>query len=564
MGSFSVSDVAAKINPPQQISIGDMLNIARGAQAYKQAQAINPLAVQEAEANVSSAQTGAEKAKRVLQPEVSQAESLSTQAKQKAGLGDIELQVAQQKNNERLALQEFFKDPNNFQTNGQIDINKVNKAVPALAPLTGTDVIKNIADVSHNQTTAKEASQKFKQGTRALVAQTLLVGGRSGNQNPEYYKKELDNLLTSDPTNKELNDYVNAQKNLIDKAPKDTDFANGAIQHAQELLTPLEQETALAPKNKMIDLGGNVVSAVETPSVGNKPPSIAVKSVVGKKTLTPQIVTSETGAPVQFGGGGAGVVPNSGNITANVEGGVGANAMPNKPTIDMSLPPSSKAIKIVPGEPYDAFRARAAEVAKMIPVAAQALSPNNPDSIQGAQYTNDKVLHLLDNPKLEIGPIAKAIAEKTGNIGLSNEQQEIQKYLEQRMRMEAARTNQDQNSQRVAFGSFGTDKEALREIIYKDKGTLAGQELYNKGILNNAGDINSPNFQAVNKFNAEYSKLNDPKVSHLIGVIGEKSLNDLSQSDKKHISKEFKGMSSNQINALFEKRQRLLNLVEGK
>jgi len=557
MAGVSTVNTNLTVEQPNRMSIGDMLNIARGAQAYKQAEQVNPLLVQQQQAETELAQ-------KTLQPKIEQQGYVTQQAQQKTNLGDIDVQVAQQKNNERLALQEFFKDPENFQTNGQIDINKVNKAVPALAPLTGTEVIKNIADVSHNQTTAKEASQKFKQGTRALVAQTLSVAGRSGNQDPKYYIKELDNLLTSDPTNKELIDYVNAQKNLIDKAPKNTDLANGAIQHAQDLLTASEQETALARKAGTADLGGAVYSTEIQPSIGTNKPTITLGPKLGTKTLAPQVVTSETGAPVILAGGGGNNV-GAGRAGTNVAGtGVGGNAMPGKSTIDMTAPPVSKAIKIVPGEPYDAFRTRAAEVGKMIPAAAQALSPNNPDSIQGAQYTNDKVLHLLDNPKLEIGPIAKAIAEKTGNIGLSNEQQEIQKYLEQRMRMEAARTNQDQNSQRVAFGSFGTDKEALREIIYKDKGTLAGQELYNKGILNNAGDINSPNFQAVNKFNAEYSKLNDPKVAHLIGVIGDKSLNDLSQSDKKHISKEFKGMSPNQINALFEKRQKLLNLVEGK
>jgi len=54
MADFNVSDVASRVNPPQQISIGDMLNIARGAQAYKQAQEINPLLTEEARQKVKS------------------------------------------------------------------------------------------------------------------------------------------------------------------------------------------------------------------------------------------------------------------------------------------------------------------------------------------------------------------------------------------------------------------------------------------------------------------------------------------------------------------------------
>jgi len=83
MADFNVSDVASRINPPQQVSIGDMLNIARGAQAYKQANEINPLLIEEAKATLSSAQTGAEKAKRSLEPEIAR----TTAESQKSVLG---------------------------------------------------------------------------------------------------------------------------------------------------------------------------------------------------------------------------------------------------------------------------------------------------------------------------------------------------------------------------------------------------------------------------------------------------------------------------------------------
>ena len=47
MADFNLSDVASKVQGPQQMSLGDMLNIARGAQAYQQANEINPLAIKE-------------------------------------------------------------------------------------------------------------------------------------------------------------------------------------------------------------------------------------------------------------------------------------------------------------------------------------------------------------------------------------------------------------------------------------------------------------------------------------------------------------------------------------
>ena len=56
MAEYNVSTVASEIKPPQVTSIGDMLNIARGAQAYQQAQQINPIAVQQQQATTQAAQ----------------------------------------------------------------------------------------------------------------------------------------------------------------------------------------------------------------------------------------------------------------------------------------------------------------------------------------------------------------------------------------------------------------------------------------------------------------------------------------------------------------------------
>ena len=89
MADFNFSDVASKVQGPQQMSLGDMLNIARGAQAYQQAGQLNPLAVKEAEAKLSTAQTGAEKAKRTLEPDVKSSELAAKLAE--ANVNDAQL-----------------------------------------------------------------------------------------------------------------------------------------------------------------------------------------------------------------------------------------------------------------------------------------------------------------------------------------------------------------------------------------------------------------------------------------------------------------------------------------
>ena len=343
-------------------------------------------------------------------------------------------------------------------------------------------------------------------------------------------------------------------------------------------LSTQSQLEALYPKVGQIDVGGNIVSTSQgNPLLASETPGVPTGPYL-QKSLAPQVATSPTGGPMAFGGGG---VPQAGNLenrpvqvqVAPTGGGIAATGMQqNAPQTNvpqgggvtsqsMSQSKGGSAIPYVPGEPYDAFKVRAGDVAKMPKAASEALNINNIDSIPNARYTNEKIQKMLDNPNLNIGPIADAIAKQTGGIGLSADQQEIMKYLEQRIRMESARTNQDQESQKKAFGSFGTQKGALREILYKDNGSLAGQELYQRGILNHAGDINRPNLQSVNQFNNNYAKLAEPKVVQLIGVIGDKSLKDLTKSDKQHLAKEFSGLSDNQIQELMNKRQKLLDLV---
>jgi hypothetical protein len=217
-----------------------------------------------------------------------------------------------------------------------------------------------------------------------------------------------------------------------------------------------------------------------------------------------------------------------------------------------------------PDETYKAYKDRTERLSSLPALANKEMNMANRDSVPNQEYLNNKILKLLENKNVEIGPIANAIANKTGGIGLNSDQQEVIKYLEQRIRQESARTNQDQTSQRSAYGSFGTGKPALLDILYNDKGLLASQRLYNQGILKNQGDPNKPNLAKINKFENEFNQLNnDPKVTHLLGVIGTKSIDELSKLDRQHLAKEFKGMSNKDIQELFDKKQMLEDLASG-
>src|SRR6267378_5908672 len=73
----------------------------------------------------------------------------------------IELQKQQQANQERLALQDFTSKPDNFMTNGRIDMDKINAAVPKIAPLTGPEYMGRMSTLSSAQTQATTAKQNM-------------------------------------------------------------------------------------------------------------------------------------------------------------------------------------------------------------------------------------------------------------------------------------------------------------------------------------------------------------------------------------------------------------------
>ena len=87
MAGFNFNPIT--VQPQQQTSLGDMLNIARGAQAFQQAQQVNPLALQQAQSQADLSQTQATKARLTLDPEVQQAQAIAARAK--VELNDAEL-----------------------------------------------------------------------------------------------------------------------------------------------------------------------------------------------------------------------------------------------------------------------------------------------------------------------------------------------------------------------------------------------------------------------------------------------------------------------------------------
>jgi hypothetical protein len=271
--------VASQSKPPQQMSLAEMMNLAGGVQAYQQAQKINPLKVQEAQQQL-----------RQQQQTFEQTEKMNPLALQEAGqktrTSEIALGVEEQKDIERKNMQTFFADPNNFQTNGRIDLDKINSSVPKIAPLTGSEYINKYSTLGKAQTDAISAKQGLTKDQRAMIAQRFDILGRLGVQDKNAYIKEMDLMKQENPENTDLHRLLDAYKttwtNSMQSGPN---LPKQAIAGAATLLTPEQQQTQFAPQVTM-DAQGRVITT--TPSIAGEKPKVEVTIPLGLQGQNPQ------------------------------------------------------------------------------------------------------------------------------------------------------------------------------------------------------------------------------------------------------------------------------------
>ncbi|NDD52675.1 hypothetical protein EBZ39_02140 [bacterium] len=126
MADFNIQPIGTQIRPIQGMSLGDMINVVRGAQAYQQAEQTNPLALQ--------------------------------QQQQAARTGQIALSVEEQKDKERRNMQAVMANPSLYTTNGEYDPVKAAKITSEVAPLMGLSYLKDMAGSFGAQETFKTSA----------------------------------------------------------------------------------------------------------------------------------------------------------------------------------------------------------------------------------------------------------------------------------------------------------------------------------------------------------------------------------------------------------------------
>jgi hypothetical protein len=90
-------NISLNVKPPQAMSLGDMLNIARGTQEYQQRQKLNPVELETAESEKEKSLLGQRLARETLQPKIEQQEAQTglAQTQEKAGSLDFQNKQAQ-------------------------------------------------------------------------------------------------------------------------------------------------------------------------------------------------------------------------------------------------------------------------------------------------------------------------------------------------------------------------------------------------------------------------------------------------------------------------------------
>jgi hypothetical protein len=267
MADFNIQPVATQIKPIQGMSLGDMVNLARGAQLYQQAEQINPLEVQ------------------IRQ--------------QQARTGEIALGVEEQKNKERLNFQTFMSDPNNYMTDNKFDEVKFNTAIPKIMPLTGTTAIKDLTGLAQAQSEALRAKHNLTQDKRDLVARTLGLAGRAGVNDPAIANEMLDMLVQQNPNDQDLKNLVErGYKPVFGKMQAGPGFADSLVKAGQQMLTPSQLETTFEPK---VTVTPEARTVVTQKMPGTAQPTATIGTVSGLQA--PAAPTAEVPAGTQVAPG---------------------------------------------------------------------------------------------------------------------------------------------------------------------------------------------------------------------------------------------------------------------
>jgi len=470
MADFSMNVNYAK---PQGSSLADMVNMASGMQQFQQAQQMNPLALEKAQ---------------------------------------IENQVLKQKNDERLRLQEAMSNPENWQTNGRIDMDKINKFIPKIAPLTGSDVISSLSGLHKSQTDADKAKQDLTQTERNIIGNIDHSLGLMGVNDPKQVIKAYQGAITNNPDNSGLHRMINARIDLLKQAEPGAHITKDLLAESASLLSIPQQRAEFAPKVGLTNTGSQLKETLTTPmSPTGQMPNIQMTGRSEPLTMSPgaQFVptgrTDQNNNPTAYQYDKFGKLLGEVTIPAGTQGAPQApqqGAMPQQgggmPQPQVNAPqapvmPANAPARMRAGENADTLRD-----AQAIRTRANASAANVPNQ----QFNSNQIIKIADD--VISGKGAGAIANLTGGYAALPFGGDNATNLQQLGHYMALQTAELAKSS----GLSGTD--AANQIA----GQIAGTTDWTAPAIKQTARVNRALSTATSLFNQgvenEFAKTKDP------------------------------------------------------
>jgi YD repeat-containing protein len=491
----------------KQTSLGEMLNLASGAQQLQQAQQINPLQVQEAQQRVQA--------------------------------GNITLGKSRQEEQERLAMQEFMSNPENYQTNGRIDINKLNLSIPRIAPLTGQKHISDLTTLGEAQTKGIEAKNKLSTTQRAIIAGPVAMLGRMGINDPRVYIQELNHLKEMHKDQKDINDLIDVEIGLLSKSKEGPHISQGAIRSAQSLLTPESQEAQFSAKPGLVNTGGSIVPTVTTPSVAGSTPNVQVGGGAPiPTTLAPNQKIVPTGRVDINNNPTAYVYDSAGNLLGEqtIPGIGGQQPAPiqppaaNAPQGQAAVQPPPQATTPPPARMRPGETTATYEAANKMRTDAQNAAGQVPLQL----FNNNKIIELAD--KATTGKGADLLANLTGGYAglpfggdMASNLNQLGHYMALQTSTLAQSAGLNSDAGRAIAGQMsGTTEwtpDAIKKTARVNRALATATDLVNRGIQNAFNKSNDP--LSARDFQNKWSQVADMEAIQLYDAIKNGSRTDI-------------------------------------
>ena len=468
-----MADFSMNVNypKPQGSSLADMLGMASGIQNYQQAQQLNPLALEKAQ---------------------------------------IENQVLKQTNDERLKMQEFIQNPDNWQTDGIMDLKKINR-LGEIAPLTGPARIKELTGLHTDQSTASKARQDLNEQQRSKVANVKTALGFAGVDDPQKVIKAYQGYIERSPNDPEIHRLFNAEINLLKKATPGKHITDDLLLEAGMALPQTEIRSAFGQKAGLTSTGSELKETITTPqSITGQAPNIRMTGRAEPLTIAPGSQYVATGRVDQNNNPTAYQYDQSGKLLGEVTIPAGVSAQPNPQGVQQgAMPqqggmpqqnapqapvmPSNAPARMRPGETADTLQN--AQAIRTRAMAAAADVPNQ-------QFNSNQIIKIADD--VISGKGAGAIANLTGGyaaLPFGGDNATNLQQLGHYMALQTAALSR-------SSGLSGTD--AANQIA----GQIAGTTEWTAPAIKQTARVNRALSTATSLFNQgvenEFNKTKDP------------------------------------------------------